>query len=375
MRQSLFLFSNWFMLLALVTGQHSPSLLEPAVHQISPGVFSCKSSNPIKRQLCDILLGKLNAELQSAGISITKNDILFTYNNGRHEHIDTGHSCSVRAQLRNRHAEARLQRSASLKVQLPTLQRPLTIAIKLPVSLSGELEIRKRFGLKVFRKCNRIGSDTFRLRGSLSTQARALLGFALNPTLRVLPSGDYELAARPSAIVMFELQSTNIRFRVSGLSFLSAIWTKIVAFRSTIGSSLSSLVRGRSLKSVWKKISRNAAFDFGAPIALGLGSLPGPLERTIFKAFGKVIARVLEKKAKGFGSDLEDKLNAEIRRALKTDASGRRVIIIKRDFIKLLHSTGPNADIFLKPKPAVRQKPRRRLRGCRGSQPCLHAME
>jgi hypothetical protein len=58
-----------------------------------------------------------------------------------------------------------------------------------------------------------------------------------------------------------------------------------------------------------------------------------------------------QKAARGFGPDLETKLKADIARALGLDSEGKRVFVIRKDFLDLIAAFGENADIFLPPPP------------------------
>ncbi|CAN8065719.1 unnamed protein product [Agarophyton chilense] len=324
--------------------------LSPTYKQISPEVLRCKSSDAIINGICEIALGKINSELEAAGIGIKKDGILFTYDDPTHEGIPTGHSCSVTAKVRHKHASAHFSSSSTLKLTGTSLSDALALRLNIPVRVNAKVDVRQRFGVRFFGKCKRYARDTFSLKAGATTKADVMLGLSINPSLRKLSNGNFELTLMPAIAALFELDDINLKFRVSKVSPITPIWTFIVGFKSTLLKSISGLFKGDSLKDVFKELKQSLIYDIGAPIVLGIGALPRPLEALIFDALGNIAERKIEREANGFSENLEDKLNEELRRALKVGADGKRVIIFKGNFLNLLGESANINDLFVEPR-------------------------
>ncbi|PXF41761.1 hypothetical protein BWQ96_08511 [Gracilariopsis chorda] len=335
---------------------YSPTDLSVAVKasQVSTEVFRCDSSNAIHRALCRAALNKVNSELEGAGISIDRNGVLFVYDDPSNRKIQTGKSCSVTAEQRHQHLEARFKRSARLRLKGNSLTEPFVLRLKLPVTLSGRVDIKQRFGAKVpqissFKirmKCKNYASDSYSLKGSLSTNANMGIGFYLKPSLGTVASGDYAIVLQPIVRVVTKLESTDIRLDASGVSPIAAVWSSVVGWTSTLTQVADAALNGKSITAV---IERNVAWDVGSAVVLGIGSLPAPLEKLLWKLLSTVGEFLARKKARGYGEDIEDDLNKKVRRALNVGSDGKRVIIIKRNFMEMLRKQGENENVFVRP--------------------------
>lgn len=323
--------------------------------QVSSDVFQCDSSNSIHRALCKAALQKVNLELEQAGIRIDRNGVLFVYDDATDKKIQTGKSCSVTAKQTHQHLEARFKRSARLRLTGNSLTEPFLLRLKLPVTLHGRIDIKQRFGVKVPKissfmirmKCKNYASDSYSLKGSVSTNAKLGVGFYLKPSLGTVESGDYAIVLQPIVRVVTRLENIDIKLDASGVNPIAAVWSSVVGWRSTLHQVADAAVNGRSIKAV---IDKNAAWDFGSTVVLGIGSLPAPLERIIWKLLSKAGEFFARKKARGYGADIEDDLNKKVRRALKVGSDGKRVLIIKRKFMELMRTNGNDANIFVKPQ-------------------------
>lgn len=300
-----------------------------ASRQISPGVLSCNSSDALIHAICNAALDKVNTELEAANIAIRKDGVLFTYDNPRDFDVPTGHSCSVTAKVRHQHATAHFSASSTLRLTGNSISDEIAISLQLPVRVNARVEARQRFGFRFFGKCRRLGRDTFTLKAGADALADVVVGVTLNPSLRRLSNGNLELTLMPRIAALFELDDLDLDFRVSGVSPITSILTFIVGFKSSLLRSVTSLLKGDSLKSVFKDLTRSLLYDFGATVVLGIGALPRPLESLVFDALANIAERKIERESKGFGETLEDKLNEEVRSALKVGSDGKRVIVFE----------------------------------------------
>ena len=61
-------------------------ILKPLVN-----LLECDKESTEIKQLCQLVSAQINAKLTAAGISITKDSILFSYDDPTNKDIDTGH--------------------------------------------------------------------------------------------------------------------------------------------------------------------------------------------------------------------------------------------------------------------------------------------
>lgn len=345
--------------------------------QISSNIFSCDSSDSTIRAICSYTLEQLNSELKATGVSLDHNGLLFNYDDPKDVKIDTGHSCSVTAQVRHKHVSARLSSNANLDLSGKSLTEPLAIRLKLPVSISGRVDIKQRFGIRLlFGSCSTVGSDSFSFKGSAHTTANVVIGLTLNPSLGRTPSGDFLLAIKPQVATLFALEHLDFNFRVSGVSPIAAVVSVVSGLSSTFFKSVTALFKGDSVSSILKD---SLPFDLGAPLLLGVGALPKPLEEAVWKSLTNYGVHVAAKKAAGFGDDIESELNKKVRRALRLDSSGRRSVLLRKDIVELVAAGKNGSDILsnvpANPYKACRKEISALCNSCRGCMECRKLSE
>ncbi|WP_437276324.1 hypothetical protein WME90_34465 [Sorangium sp. So ce375] len=299
---------------------------------IQPGLINCDTGSQEVRALCKMALDRVNSELDARGVTVDSEGILFALDDPTDRKIDTGHACTVRAEQRHAYYSARLKRSASLDVSGNSLTRPLVIKLSLPVEYSAKIDVNQTFGYMILGSCNKSGSDSYSLKGSLATTADIVLGVDLNPTFGFRPNGDYAITIEPKVAVATALKNTNVDLRVSGVSPITPVVTFATGFSSTVAKSVTALFSGDSVSRI---VEGSATWDFGAPVLLGIGALPRPLEDAMFGLIESKAAREIERSAARFGPGLEQALQQRLNEALKLE-NGKRVLIIRQDFLQQL---------------------------------------
>lgn len=331
---------------------------------IQPGIINCETGSQEIRALCKMALDRVNSELDARGITIDNDGILFELNDPTDRAIDTGHSCTVRAEQRNAYYSARFKRSASLDVSGNSLTRPLAIKLSLPVEYSATIDVNQTYGYRVLGSCNKSGSDSYSLRGSLATTADVVLGLDLNPTFGLRDNGDYAITIEPKVAVATALRDTNLNLRASGVSPLTPVVTFVHGFNSTVAKSITALFSGDSVSSI---VKGSVAWDFGAPILLGIGALPRPLEDAVFNLIESRAEREIERSAARFGPGLQGVLQQKLNEALKLE-NGKRVIIVRKDFFEKLNGGAAPSSLFVEvwrpqnPRPSCEKRAMERCR-------------
>ncbi|KAK3998152.1 hypothetical protein QBC44DRAFT_386471 [Cladorrhinum sp. PSN332] len=355
-------------LLGLSAATSSPSVTSPdlALEPLQPrgtirlsdilnpviGFLECSQSDPAVQLLCRLVAAKLNTALASANLRIDRTGLIFNYNDPTHINIDTGHSCTVTAEITNSQANAALLADTSLSFSGNplSLSNPGLFVADLPVTLWARSDIKQKFGSRLLGKCIGAGSDSFQVSGSLSTRANLAVLFTFAPSpLKRDAAGNYILTIRPITKVAAQLQNTDIKFNISGVSFLNGLVTAVLGGTSSIFKAVTHIIKGDSLKAVWKDVLRSV-IDVTA----------GTLLATPFDLLDNLVELLanswVEEKTKGISStysgELEKTLRTKVASALGLDAKGERQFVLKADFVDLVGRLGDGADVWLAPKPA-----------------------
>lgn len=339
---------------------------------ISSDVLDCESASAEARLLCELALARINSELDQRGISIDSEGVLFSFEDPTNRKIDTGHSCTVQAEVKHQTAEVRFKSGAQLDVSGNSLSRPLALKVQLPVGLSAEVDVKQTFGTRILGSCNDYASDSYTFRGNLATTANVLVGLSLNPTFGRTQAGDYAIVLRPKVAVGASLDQLDIDFRVSGVSPITPAWTFVTGFGSTMARSTTALFSGDNVKRI---VESTAAWDFGMPLLLGASNLPAPIEEGIFELLDKQAEKEAEREVAKFRGVLETQLQAKLAKALELDATGSRRLIIKREYAALVASLGLSADVFVtvppNPSSSCRTAANALCNSCRGCSACV----
>ena len=198
--------------------------------------FNQEINNFVDRE--GTLLGaRIETLLQEANISVVDGNLL--WEETLNTRLDTGRSCSFRAQLRNTVARATLyENGTDLKI---AVERDLSKPIFVSVDLYGELEadgrIKLRYGAKIFGSCSTYASDSFGFDFSTGLVASLTLQINLNPELL---SNNSTIRFRPEIFLTGDLMLEDFLLNVNTseidtFRFLSSAGT-ILTGSSIIGS-------------------------------------------------------------------------------------------------------------------------------------------
>lgn len=315
-----------------------------STHQISSEVFKCDSSDKTINAICKEALFKFNSELSRASISIDREGVLFKYDDDEKVKIPTGHSCSITAKITRKYALVRFSRGARLNLKMASVTEPFLLSLKLPVKLRAKVDVKQRFGQRILGSCSNYGSDSYTFKGDGSTTASIVIGFTLDPKVGTTKNGDYIVKIKPRFTSVLSLESFNLNFKVSGVNRFSSILTSVTGLGSTLLKSVTALIQGDSVSDI---VEKALPFDIGAPIVLGIGALPGPLEQLIWKKLLKseVVPRFRDK-AKKYSNDLQMSINSKLKAKFKLNGYGEKTFIIKKGAISLLLSGASRRDVF-----------------------------
>jgi hypothetical protein len=343
-----------------------PEIASTASALITKDVVDCESGSSAERALCSVVLARVNAELDERGITIDKDGLLFTYDDPTNQAIPTGHSCTVEAKVKNKHATVRLGSDARLDLSGNSLTRPLALKVDLPVAVDAKIDVKQTFGNRLlFGSCNTYASDSYSFKASASTTAELLVAFSFNPSFGEMPSGDYAITLKPTVAVGADLQNLQLDFKVSGVNPITPVWGFVTGTSSTLLKATDAAVAGNSVKEVFASAG---AWDVASLVVLGIGALPGPAERAIWDFLLDAEARRARAGVDHFQLELQQSLQSKLAQALKLDNNGKRVIMVKREYVELIQQLGNGALVFadlpVDPSIACRTQAENQCRGC-----------
>ncbi|KAK4186025.1 hypothetical protein QBC35DRAFT_555229 [Podospora australis] len=327
---------------------HLSDILNPVI-----GFLECSQGDSTVQLLCKLVAAKLNAALAAANTRADRSGLLFSYSDSQDIKIDTGHSCTVTASITSSQANAKLLADASLQFSGNplSLSNPGLFVADLPVELWAKSDIKQKFGTRVLGKCIGAGSDSFSASGSLSTRAHLAVLFTFAPApLRRDSAGNYILTIRPITKVAAQVTDTNINFDIKGVSFLNGLVTAILGGTSSILKAITHIIKGDSLKAVWKDVLQHVV-DVTAGVLL---STPFDLLDNLVELLAQ--SYIDEKKngiAATYSGEMEKTLRAAVSKALKLDSKGERNFVLRADFVDLVARLGEGApELWLAEKPA-----------------------
>lgn len=316
-----------------------------STRQISSDVFTCDSSNNVVNAICKEALSKFNADLRSIGLSIGSNGLLLTYDDPKDSKISTGHSCSVTAKINHKHASVRFSRGARLNLQMDTITEPFLFSLKLPVKLYARIDVKQRFGQRILGSCANIASDSYSFKADASTTSNIAIGFTLDPKIGTTKAGDYIVQIKPRVTSVLSLDNFKLNFKVSGVNPISQVLTSVLGLGSTLLKSVTALIQGDSVSDI---VEKALPFDLGVPIVLGIGSLPGPLERLIWEKLLKTtVVSNVQGRTEEYSNELQESINSKLKANLNLDDNGEKGFIIKKDKISLLLTGASRSDVFI----------------------------
>lgn len=312
-------------------------------------LMECSTGTDEVQRLCQVVARYTDGLLQNAGLSITKDGILYSYDDGTDVKLDTGHECTVTAKIHRRRASVRLDGSASIDLSGNPVNGAGIVAVALPVSMDAKVDITEKTGYKLINHCETLGSCSLDAIGSVSTIARLWVFFALAPQLKNDDEGNFVVTIKPLVEAIAKLDNTQVDAHVNNGCHLNAILGLILSLPSTIGQFLIDVYTA-DFQGVYDTITQQFPKDLG--IGIGL-ALPDAVLNQIVPT---VAREVVKKKLKGADSRYSEQLTASLQgvvaRALGLDSNGERNIVVKKDFISLLEQFGIDADVFLPDKPS-----------------------
>jgi len=308
-------------------------------------LLKCDEFNWYEKAICEDVAAQISQVLKEQNIIITNNEaIQYISPIASPRKVDTGHSCSHRAWLRNNNASISLSTDSSLDLDGDLISEPLNLAANLPVSLYLKANFKEEWGYKYYtikcrglkckkkKKCGHLASDHYYADLDVNTNAKFLISVNMQPRYGRTADGNYFITVKPIATVNFSLDDYNTDFNLHGKNSLLSAYGSIL----TSVSSASKLFAAWLSGSATADIRDQLYFDIGYGLVsrLDLSYSRGAFESQ-GALFEKLVNEEIEKRAPYGIEDvdrrLENKLTNSISSALNLDENGERVWIVDKN--------------------------------------------
>lgn len=308
-------------------------------------LLDCSRFNWYERVICEDVAHEISNIFEENNILLTNNELVQYVNPVTPpRQVNTGHTCSHRAWLRDNYARIGLSTSSKLDLSGDLISKPLTLAANLPVSLYTKVNFKEKWGVTYYtircsgwkcrkkRKCATIADDSYYADLSASTTAKMLFSVNLQPQFGELPNGNYFIKVKPVAFVNISLDNYDANFRLHGKNSLFA----------ALGSILTTTSSASQLFTDWLTNSPSADSrdqlyqDIGYGV---LSTLDVAYSTSTFSNQGSLYERwvndEIDKRpplgVENVDRQLENKINRSIASTLDLDANGERVWVIDKN--------------------------------------------
>ncbi len=290
--------------------------------------LNCETGSTVEKQICLLVRNKVNEILSQSNISFSNGDVLYNYNNGTNRKINTGHSCTYRANITNIQATTVLNSGGSVDFRGNSISKPVVFTIRLPIDLSTRTDIKAKLGTRFLGKCVRLGTDSYYAHANLATTTNLAILFSLEPKLERAANGDYIISIQPIIDVASEITDTSVNLEFHRVSPLASVYLAIVGSTSSIFKGISNILHGGSVKDMFE----SAFIDIGTGIILTNSVFPVPLlDNYVNNRLTNLADEKISGTANAFSASLERRLIQRMSQVLKLDSNGRRVFVIGKD--------------------------------------------
>lgn len=188
----------------------------------------------------------------------------------------------------------------------------------LPTQNYAKVNLRDWWGHKFLWGCNKIGDDHYYADALFSAEAIIRVVISLEPQIRVLENGDYEIKIKPLTDVVFGLNEIDLDFDFHGRSDINSATT-------AINGGFSSFIQGR-----WEQFGYEASL-FSLEL---IGNLNGIEDLNL----GSIIEFIANKKLSeieghqlSISNQFQENISSKLSHLLGLDINGERVYIVNID--------------------------------------------
>ena len=301
----------------------------------------CQGVRGVEATLCELILDRINAELDVGRLSYDTNGLLFTYEDPTDMRVSSS-SCSTRVEVTHQRATARISSSSSINLQGNAIDEPLALHLQVPFELEARVDGKTEIGTRLLLgSCNHYATDHYYGTAGAGGTADVLLAFELAPTFGANAAGHLVVTIEPNAVLELTLNDPYLDFELHGVNKLAQAAAFITSLGNTTLSLTGALLAGDSLSDVLE----DSIIDLALP--LGLTLLDFATSTFASELLEDHAAILAARQVQNIGYGLEDDLNAQIAEALDLDAAGKRTFVIDSNFASLIQGGATLDDLLL----------------------------
>ncbi len=318
--------------------------------------LECKDLEWYEKAICEDAAQRIYGSLNERGIGFSSGDIIMTEHPVTAEkQLDTGHSCTHRAWIKDNYATARLLSDGSLNFSGNGISKPLTFMADFPINFYARVYLKETAGVRnpINGNCQNIGTDHFYADSNVNTRMYLGMSFSLEPELldERTPEGDYQVQIAPIFIVESQLRPTEINFTFHDKD---GAWMGFITFLTTLGSNMIDITKdvfdGGGISDTLKD---QIKLDIGVSVAWVVLEITDDwLSFDLAEVYASDIAmEYIERQQGGLDNkarELEDDIGAQISMALGLDVDGKRIYVVDKDLVNafLMSSLVPALNII-----------------------------
>ncbi len=308
--------------------------------------LECKDLKWYENIICKDLAQRVYSSLDDRGIGFSNGDIVLTVHPVTPQRqLDTGHSCTHRAWIKDNYATARLLSHGSLEFSGDSISEPLVFMADFPINIYTRVYLRESAGqrnpLPWNDNCIERAVDHFYADSNINTEMHIGMSLSLEPKLldERTAEGDYQIQIAPIFFVESQLKPTEINFSFHNKD---GAWIGFVTWLTTLGSNLVDIVRdirhdGKVSDSVKEQLKQDLIISHGSML---LEMTDDRLQLNLAEDYVTDIAmELVARKQDELGHktrELENDIDAQISAALGLDADGKRTYVVDKSLVDAL---------------------------------------
>ena len=297
---------------------------------IGAGDVNCEiGASGDEARICELILDRINEELDEANLSLDRDGLLLTYEDTEDIRISDS-SCSNRVEVTNQLLTARIGSDTELDLSADSLMEPLGVGLTVPFELDARIDAKTELGARIpFVGCVEYASDRYNATGSADGTAEIAIALDLNVDTRPTADGNLLVILDPQVEVVTALGDFELDLDISGQNPL----VQAGAFIAGISSGLTEvLFTGNP----------NGLFDTLIPFGLTAELLtPQFVDDILIDA----AERAAFEEANNLLINLEQDLEAQLGEALNLE-NGQRTFEVSGDFARLLENGASFDDLL-----------------------------
>ena len=299
--------------------------------------LDCDDASSGVKGLCIRVQNDINQRLANAGLSITRNALIFNRTENINREILSG--CTRRTNLNNGSLRLKITDSADIDLSgSGTVSDPAIFALTLPVEVYSRFNLKDRLGVTYYdwkgdKKCRTVATDTYYADSLVNTEMQLSAFFSLEPRYAMSANGDHVIKIKPR-FDLFGAVDAQIRdIDIHGASPLSGLLGSITATPNALNNQLDNIFNGGSVEEIFLGPVFEPLMETAIGALLTDYSLGNPtLIDRVVELYAQELANEKVADANKRISDVTRSIEAKFKSALGLNSSGEAYFVFGPDY-------------------------------------------